>query len=263
MVIRDVCPRCQSPKYKRNGRIHNGKQNHQCKDCGRQFVNCCEQYLPSEDTRTLIERLLVERISLRGICRAVGVTLKWLLGCLVQCFVALPDHLHVQPVTCHGNVMLRGLEVEADALASVVQQKANTQWIWIAMDAKSRQVIAFHVGDRSRRSATRLWAKIPEAYRQQATFYTDQYVVYQGVIPAAQHTASSKLARKTTPLERFHNTWRQRVSRLVREALSFSKKLAHHMGAIKLFICVRRVKPLRRLSSRNSGRGLVDQPTVA
>jgi hypothetical protein len=34
-----------------------------------------------------------------------------------------------------------------------------------------------------------------------------------------------------------HNTLRQRVSRLVRDALSFSKKLAHHIGAIKLFIC--------------------------
>ena len=30
------------------------------------------------------------------------------------------------------------------------------------------------------RSAKRLWAKIPEAYRQHATFYTDQYVVYEG-----------------------------------------------------------------------------------
>jgi hypothetical protein len=30
---------------------------------------------------------------------------------------------------------------------------------------------------------------------------------------------------------------RQRVSRLVRDALSFSKKLANHIGAIKLFIC--------------------------
>ena len=35
-----------------------------------------EQYLISEDKRGLIERLLGERISLRGICRAVGVTLK-------------------------------------------------------------------------------------------------------------------------------------------------------------------------------------------
>ena len=83
----------------------------------------------------------------------------------------------------------------------------------------------------------RLWAKIPEAYRQHATFYTDQYVVYAGVIPAAQRRAINKLARKTNHIERFNNTLRQRVSRLVREALSFSKKLAHHIGAIKLFIC--------------------------
>jgi insertion element IS1 protein InsB len=167
----------------------------------------------------------------------VGVKLKWLLGFLVQCVEALPDHLHVQPITCHGNVMLRRLEVEADEMASFVQKKANKQWIWIAMDATTRQVMAFHVGDRSRKSAKRLWAKIPHAYRQHATFYTDQYVVYEGVIPAAQHRAISKLARTTNHIERFNNTLRQRVSRLVREALSFSKKLANHIGAIKLFIC--------------------------
>jgi insertion element IS1 protein InsB len=60
---------------------------------------------------------------------------------------------------------------------------------------------------------------------------------WSGVIPAAQHKAISKLARQTNHLERFNNTLRQRVSRLVREALSFSKKLANHIGAIKLFIC--------------------------
>jgi insertion element IS1 protein InsB len=62
-------------------------------------------------------------------------------------------------------------------------------------------------------------------------------LVYAGVIPAAQHRAISKLARKTNYLERFNNTLRQRMSRLARDALSFSKKLAHHIGAIKLFIC--------------------------
>jgi IS1 family transposase len=237
MVIREVCPRCKSAKDKKNGHIYNGKQNHYCHDCGRQFVQCCEPYRISDERRALIERLLVERMSLRGICRAVGVTLKWLLGFLVQCFQALPDHLHVQPVTCTRNVVIQRLEVEADEMASFVQKKANKQWFWIAMDARSRQVIAFYVGDRSRRSARRLWTKIPEAYRQHATFYTDQYVVYEGVIPAAQHRAINKLARTTNHIERFNNTLRQRVSRLVREALSFSKKLVNHIGAIKMFIC--------------------------
>ena len=91
-------------------------------------------------------------------------------------------------------------------MASFVQKKANKQWVWIAMDAKTRQIIAFHVGDRSHTSAEQLWAKIPQAYRQHATFYTDQYVVYAKVIPVAQHQAISKLARKTNHIERFNNT---------------------------------------------------------
>src|SRR4249919_946583 len=82
-----------------------------------------------------------------------------------------------------------------------------------------------------------LWTKIPLAYRQHATFYTDQYVVYAGVIPAAQHRAIHKLGHTTNHIERFNNTLRQRVSRLVRETLSFSKKLANHVGAIQYFIC--------------------------
>jgi hypothetical protein len=74
--LRDVCPRCQSSTYKKNSHIHHGKQNHQGKDCGRQFVDGFEQYLVSDETRELIERLLWERLSPRGICRAVGVGLK-------------------------------------------------------------------------------------------------------------------------------------------------------------------------------------------
>jgi insertion element IS1 protein InsB len=105
------------------------------------------------------------------------------------------------------------------------------------MDATTRQVIAFHVGDRSRESAKELWAKIPVEYRELATFYTDQYDAYTGVIPTERHKAITKKARKTNHIERFNNTLRQRVSRFVRETLSFSKKLVNHIGAIKYFIC--------------------------
>ena len=133
--------------------------------------------------------------------------------------------------------MVQRLEVEADAMASFVRKQAHKQWIWIAMDTKTRQVSVFHVGDRSRTSAKRLWATMPAAYRQHATFSTDQYGVYEGVMPAAQHRAIATLARKTQHSKRFNNTLRQRVSRLVCDALSFSKKLANHVSAIKLCIC--------------------------
>ena len=237
MVIRDASPACGSQRYKKNGHTRHGKQNHQCKACERQFGATAEDHCIAEAQRTMIERLLRERISLRGICRAVGVSLTWLLHFMVQCFAACPDDLHVQVPSRPTDVLLRRLEAEADEMWSFVKKKANKQWIWIAMDATTRQIIAFHVGDRSHTSGKALWDDIPEVYREHATFHTDQYEVYKGVIPTAQHRAITKKARKTNHIERFNNTLRQRVSRLVRETLSFSKTLANHIGAIKYFIC--------------------------
>jgi insertion element IS1 protein InsB len=78
--------------------------------------------------------------------------------------------------------------------------------------------------------------QIPLVYQEQAIFHTDQYDAYTGVIPAERHKAITKHARKINHIECFNNTLKQRVSRLARAALSFSKKLAHHIGAIKYFI---------------------------
>ncbi len=237
MVVRDACPACGSTQFKKNGHSHSGKQNHQCMTCGRQFVASAAERIISHEQRMLIEHLRRERISLRGLCRAVGGSRTWLLHFMVERFAACPDHLHVQLAVRPTDVVIRRLEADADELWSFVGKKANKQWLWIAMDAKTRQVIAFHVGDRSRESAPALGAKIAVVYREQATFYTDQYSAYTGVIPAERHKAITKKARKTNHVERFNNTLRQRVSRLVRETLSFSKKLATHIGAIKFFIC--------------------------
>ena len=86
MSIRDMCPECGSERYKKNGHIHNGKQNHQCKDCGRQFVVDATKRVIDEEQRTLVERLLCEKISLHGICRAIGVSIRWLMDFMVACF---------------------------------------------------------------------------------------------------------------------------------------------------------------------------------
>ncbi len=154
---------------------------------------------------------------------------------MVERLQAVPEHLYVQPPERTRAVILQWLKAEMDELWSFVATKANRHWVWIARDATTRHVIAFHVGDRSGQSAEALWEKIPTVYQEQATFYTDQDEVYKRVIPSAQHRAITELARKTNPVERFNCTLRQRVSRLVRATLSFSKTLANHIGAIKYF----------------------------
>jgi insertion element IS1 protein InsB len=237
MRLREACPQCGSSWHKKNGHIHTGKHNHRCKLCGRAFVLNPENSLITEEQHALMERLLLERISLRGSCRAVGVGLRWRLQFMVEQFRVAPDHLNARPPTNTPAVILQRLEAGLDELWSCVGAKANRQWVWIAMEVTTRHILAFHVGARSGQSAQALGEKIPAGYQEPAMFSTDQYEVYKGVLPLAQHHAISKLARKTNHVERFNCTWRQWVSRLVRAMLSFSKNLANHSGAITYFMC--------------------------
>ena len=186
----------------------------------------------------MIKRLLLERLSLLAICRVMGVSLRWLLSFIADLYDTLPDDLNVQlPKELDRQVKLLRLHAEADEMWSFVARKQNKQWVWIAIDAGSKQIIAFYVGDRSRKSARKLWDRIPLIYRQQASFDTDDWQAYKGVIPTSQHRVCAKGSGHTNIIERFNCTLRQRVSRLVRETLSFSKSLSNHIGAIKYFIC--------------------------
>jgi transposase-like protein len=72
------CPICVSAGSVKNGHIHNGKQRYLCRVCSRQFVENPQQQEVSADKKALIDRLLLERLSMAGICRAVGVSERWL-----------------------------------------------------------------------------------------------------------------------------------------------------------------------------------------
>ena len=59
---------------------------------------------------------------------------------------------------------------------------------------------------------------------------------YQAAFPARTHRCCGKKEGETCHVERWFCTLRQRVGRLVRKALSFSKCAANHLDAIHLFI---------------------------
>jgi transposase-like protein len=73
-----VCPNCSSQQTVKNGHIHNGKQRFKCHDCSRQFIENPQKKVIDQATRELIDRLLLERISLAGIARATKVSEQWL-----------------------------------------------------------------------------------------------------------------------------------------------------------------------------------------
>lgn len=90
------CPRCASDQIVKNGSIHNGKPKYLCTVCRRQFVEDPQDRCIPDDTKALIDRLLLERISLAGIARAVGVSERWLQTYVNQKDADQPRHVQVR-----------------------------------------------------------------------------------------------------------------------------------------------------------------------
>jgi IS1 family transposase len=128
------------------------------------------------------------------------------------------------------------LAIQCDELWSFVDHKTNKQWVWLALDVKTREIVGVYIGARDSAAASELWKSLPPVYRQCAVAYTDFWGAYSKVLPSKRHQAAGKETGKTSYIERFNNTLRQRVSRLVRKTLSFSKSLNNHIGAIWYFI---------------------------
>jgi IS1 family transposase/DNA-directed RNA polymerase subunit RPC12/RpoP len=221
-----VCPSCGFTYVIKNGSIHNGKSKYQCNCCGRQFVNKPTKITVSDETKQLINRLLLERISLREIARVTGVSWSWLQDYVNDKYSYIPHYIKVS-----GK-----LTIECDEMWSFVDNKNNQVYIWLTIDRNTRQIVGCFIGDRTRKSARKLWESLPAIYQQNAIAYTDFWQAYKTVILPNHHRAVGKETGLTNHIERLNNTFRQRVSRLVRSTLSFSKKLSNHIGAIWYFV---------------------------
>ena len=91
-----VCPACDSTHIVKNGKIHNGKQNYKCRTCGRQFVQDPQNKIIDLATKTLIDKLLLEKIPLAGIARVTGVSEPWLQHYVNEKYQAVPQQVNVR-----------------------------------------------------------------------------------------------------------------------------------------------------------------------
>jgi insertion element IS1 protein InsB len=224
------CPYCHSGEVVKNGSNGVGTPKFLCKTCSRQFVEHPKNRRVPEEQKQLIDKLLLEKIPLAGIARATGVSELWLQTYVNDKFQTIPQAVKV---LAKGTL---SLTIECDEAWSFVEKHQNKQWIWLAIDRESREVVGAYVGNRSAEGAQALWDSLPMIYQQNALCYTDCWEAYQAIFPENQHRAVGKESGETNHIERFNGTLRQRVARLVRKTLSFSKLLENHIGAIWYFI---------------------------
>jgi insertion element IS1 protein InsB len=133
------------------------------------------------------------------------------------------------PAAAQGEVL------ELDEMWSFVYRRSNKRWIWVALCRRTRQVVAYAIGNRGQASCRLLWSRIPESYCR-GILYSDFWESYQKVLPDARHQPVGKSEGQTSHVERWNCTLRQRLGRFVRKTLSFSKSEEMHEVCLLLFL---------------------------
>lgn len=157
----------------------------------RQFVLNPRNRPVTEESKKLIDRLLLERLSIAAICRVSGISQTWIQSYAEGKYSTVPQQVAV------SSKKKGQLTIQCDEMWSFVGKKSLKQWIWLAMDVDTREIVGLYVGSRSRKAANRLWLSLPAVYRQCAVAYTDFWQAYKQTLPSTRHKAVGKETGKT------------------------------------------------------------------
>jgi len=187
-----------------------------------------KQKYTAETKQTILEASQ-ERMSLRGMERVFGVWRGTVLRWLREWVRSLPKLSQtLLPPEADD-------ELELDECWSFVQQKFHKRWLWTALCRRTRQIVAYAIGDRSQTACRKLQDRLPHGYRD-CTLHADGWQAYQSVFPANQLAVHVDVRGPTNHQERWYNTLRQRLGRYTRKTLAFSKTDEFHILATHAFI---------------------------
>jgi insertion element IS1 protein InsB len=114
---------------------------------------------------------------------------------------------------------------------SFVGNKGNQRWLWVAIDHKTRAILAYTFGRRQ----DKVFRKLKELLEpfNITMFYTDDWGSYERNLNPENHTVTKK---NTQRIERKNLTLRTRIKRLARKTICFSRSLIMHDIVIGLVI---------------------------
>jgi IS1 family transposase/transposase-like protein len=223
-----TCRRCGSPNIVKNGTNKCGSPQYYCHDCGA-YRTLKPKRSRAAQFQTWLLKTYREQASLRGLERIFQVSRQTVARWLRTILRTVPKF---QETVCPAQA---DDVLELDELWSFVLKNGQKRWLWIALCRRTRQVVAFTIGDRSEKTCRRLWNKLPAAY-QRCQSYSDFWDAYQTVWPIETHQSVGKETGETAHVERWNNTLRQRLARYVRKTLSFSKSDIYHWIVTAWFI---------------------------
>ena len=92
-----------------------------------QFIDKPQKKQITSEQKQRVKKLLLERISLRGITRSLEISMTWLQKFVNSLYRSVPLELKVREISDLE------IEIECDELWSYVNSKENPVYIWLAI----------------------------------------------------------------------------------------------------------------------------------
>ena len=225
--------RCQScfSNCARNGK-HGQKQRWKCKNCGKTQFRQYKINVLKQERETAIQNLCSEAVGIRSIGRLLGYAPSY----IVKIIKRIAKHIK-KPIPFEY-----GQEYELDEMWSYEGNKKNGCWLMWIVNRKTRQVIDFIIGRRTKVNLEKLLSKL-KALRPK-TVRTDYWSGYKESFRQVFGNESAKLhkagRRITNHIERGHLTLRTQIKRLGRKTINYSKSVEMFKAIMLLYFDAKR-----------------------
>ena len=215
------CPKCGKNEIRKNGH-RRGKQNYQCKSCGRQFIEYYSEMGYPSQVKEIAIAMYLNGNGFRAIERIIGVNHNTVIRWVRQAGKKLSRKMRSYKIPLVGQI---------DELQTFIGKKTNKIWIWTALDKYYSEILEYVIGDRSSKTFEKLWEIIK--YWSCYFWVTDGYKVYPRFIPEGDQIVSKIYM---TRIEGENSRLRHYLARLRRKTFCYSKSKEMLFISIKLLI---------------------------
>ncbi|ENF4439120.1 IS1 family transposase, partial [Salmonella enterica subsp. enterica serovar Anatum] len=206
-----------------HGQGKTGHQRYRCQLCHRTFQLDYAYRACQPGMKEQIVALAMNNAGIRDTARALHIS----INAVVRTFKKLSPRC----VTTHplDNLQIQ-LICEVDEMWSFVGNKKQQRWLWYAWEPRLKRIIAHAFGGRSKKTLRKLLGLLSGF--NVAFWCTDNFSAYE-LLPGKNHITGKLYTQR---IERENLNLRNRLKRLNRKTLGYSKSAEMHDKVIGTFI---------------------------